>query len=183
MGTKRCKQCGEIKPLTQFRRYYGGRKGTYTMCKDCERINARKKYLDKKGACRSEQEDAELDKIVKLYEVQRAAGLKPPGNAPYTSLVSNLDDLIGKYNKQLEESSSVGYATPAEIREWLTNELTEDPDYYLEQVYEDLKAKYRPQLRIDAETMQPVYDDTYKDALNAVLDRFYKYEDTYYDKE
>jgi len=37
--TKICKQSGETKPLDQFRRYYGGRKGTYKTCKFCEKIN------------------------------------------------------------------------------------------------------------------------------------------------
>ena len=40
-ATKTCKQCGVIKPLEQFRNYYGGRKGTYTVCKSCEKINSR----------------------------------------------------------------------------------------------------------------------------------------------
>ena len=38
MNAKTCKQCGELKPIEQFRKYYGGRKGTYTTCKTCENI-------------------------------------------------------------------------------------------------------------------------------------------------
>lgn len=185
-NAKVCKQCGELKPLDQFRKYYGGRKGHYRTCKLCEKINARCKYLKAKGdLSRTEAENGELLKIYQLYEAQRNAGLQPPreGVGRNTPLVDSLDDMISKYTKQIEEAPGIELSTPAEIRQWLSADLTEEPDYYLEEVYEDLKAKYRPQLRIDAETMQPVYDDTYKDALNAVLERFYKYEDTYYDKE
>ena len=45
MNVKICKQCGQIKPIEQYRKYYGGRKGTYKVCKSCEKINARAKYL------------------------------------------------------------------------------------------------------------------------------------------
>ena len=57
--TKTCKQCGVIKPLEQFRNYYGGRKGTYTICKTCEKINSRVKYLEGKSEL-NDKEKAEL---------------------------------------------------------------------------------------------------------------------------
>ena len=184
MNAKVCKQCGQLKPIEQYRKYYGGRKGTYKTCKLCEKINARCKYLRAKGdLCRSESENAELLKIYQLYEAQRCAGLQPPreGVGRNTPLVDSLDDMISIYTSQDVPEFEIN--VPAEIRQWLTAELTEEPDYYLDEVYEKLKAKYRPQLRIDTKTMQPVYDDTYKDALSAVLDRFYKYEDTYYSED
>lgn len=183
---KCCKQCGEVKPIEQFRKYYGGRKGHYKTCKLCEKINARYKYLRSKGDVnRTEAEMTELRKIEQLYEAQRNAGLQPPreGVGRNKPLVDSIDDMISKYASHTEEAPGIELSTPHEIRQWLTAELTEEPDYYLDEVYEELKTKYRPQLRIDTATMQPVYDDTYKDALNAVLERFYKYEDTYYDKE
>jgi len=49
-------------------------------------------------------------------------------------------------------------------------------------VYEELQKKYRPILRIDEETMLPVYDDTYRDVLQKILERFDKYEDEYYER-
>lgn len=185
MNAKTCKQCGELKPIEQFRKYYGGRKGSYNTCKVCEKINARAKYLRSKGDSMSFEEGEELSKIEKLYEVQRAAGLQPPRrdaerNKP---LVDSLDDMIAKYNTKvsLVAADAESRPVPADIQVWLTCELTEEPDYYLDEVYEELKAKYRPQVSIDTATMQPIYDDTYKDALDKVLERFYEYEEKYWE--
>lgn len=193
METKRCKQCGDLKPIEQFRKYYGGRKGTYNTCKACEKINARAKYLRRKDAEShdglSSIEVIEIEKINKLYELQRAAGLQPPNSDLGRSkpIADSLDDMIAKY-KDMSTLASVDAGAhkqpvPAEIQMWMTEALTEEPEYYLDEIYEDLKAKYRPQLCIDTATMQPVYDDTYKEALDQVLTRFYEYEETYWDKE
>lgn len=196
MNAKTCKQCGELKPIEQFRKYYGGRKGHYNTCKVCEKINARYKYLKSKGESIDYTEESELCKIEKLYEVQRQAGLQPPRrdaerNKP---LVDSLDDMIAKY--KFAESrivpvpvgvqpiaGSVGSFVPAELQMWLKCDLTEEPDYYLDEVYEELKAKYRPQLRINQVTLQPEHDDSYKVVLDQILERFYKYEEVYWDKE
>lgn len=186
MNTKICKQCGELKPIEQFRKYYGGRKGTYNTCKLCEKINARAKYLKAKGDLnRSDAEHAELLKIYQLYDAQRAVGLQPPREQAgrNTPLVDSLDDMINVYVTQKENMRVKHVDAPAELQVWLRCELTEEPDYYLEEVYEELKTKFRPQLCIDQAVMQPVYDDTYKETLDAILSRFYEYEDTYYDKE
>lgn len=193
MNAKVCKQCGELKPIEQYRKYYGGRKGHYNTCKVCEKINARFKYLSNKPV-RTDAEHAEIGKIEHLYAVQRAAGLQPPRkdaerNKP---LVDSLDDMIAKYKPTAPTHLDANWVVtgeqtpvsmPADLHLWLQCELTEEPDYYLDEVYEELKAKYRPQLRIDTATMQPVYDNTYKDVLDTILSRFYDYEDTYYDKE
>ena len=188
MNGKTCKQCGELKPIEQFRKYYGGRKGHYNTCKSCEKINARMKYLRAKGdLSRTDAEHSELLKIYQLYEAQRAAGLQPPreGGNRNTPLVDSLDDMIAKYKpvKPSNTATSTQSFVPAELQTWLKCELTEEPDYYIDEVHDNLKAKYRPQLYIDKETMQPVYDDTYKDVLEQVLNRFYEYEDTYWNKE
>lgn len=185
MATKICKQCGDLKPIEQFRKYYGGRKGTYRTCKLCEKINARFKYLKSKGEENlNDNEKVELDKIYLLYDAQRKAGLQPPreGAGRNVPIADSLDDMISKYSKQAESVSTLSVDTPvpAEITKWLTAELTEEPDYYLDDVYEALKAKYRPQLSINTETMQPVYDDTHKEALDKVLERFYEYEENYW---
>jgi hypothetical protein len=190
MNAKTCKQCGELKPIEQFRKYYGGRKGTYTTCKTCEKINSRAKYLTNKGDKCSEAELTELAKIHELWEVQRAAGLQPPReNAGRTvPLSESLDDMIGKYKQQAEAVQEVVQAVsapevPAELSKWLTEPLTEEPEYYQDEVYEQLKTKYRPKTKIDQDTMLPVYDDTYKPILDKILERFDNYEDTYYNSE
>ena len=185
---KACKQCGELKPLEQFRNYYGGRKGTYTVCKSCEKINARAKYLRRKGDEISEAEANELSKIEQLYDAQRAAGLQPPNsdNGRSKPVAGSLDDMISKYTnmavmQSIDEGRDVP-PVPAELQKWLTESLTEEPDYYLDEVYEELKKIYRPLLSITRDR-QPVYDDTYKGVLEQILTRFYEYEESYWDKE
>ena len=189
-NAKTCKQCGELRPIEQFRKYYGSRKGSYKVCLACEKINSRAKYLRRKGEAMNHAEEAELEKIEKLYEMQRAAGLQPPRDhlGCKTSLAESLDGMIEKYSQQAASLQGVVPAAqtisiPAELAKWLTEPLTEAPEYYQDEVYEQLKAKYRPQLRIDTDTMMPVYDDTYKGVLDKILDRFDAYEDEYYDKE
>lgn len=193
MNAKVCKQCGELKPIEQFRKYYGGRKGHYNTCKLCEKVNARYKYLKSKGESIDYSEESELDKIERLYEAQRAAGLQPPRkdaerNKP---LVDSLDEMIAKYEPTpgsiiavpIGEEPPVQRFVPADLQMWLKCDLIEEPDYYLDEVYEELKTKFRPQLRIDTVTLQPVYDNTYKDVLDEILERFYRYEEEYWDKE
>lgn len=187
MDVKTCKQCGELKPISQFRQYYGGRRGTYKMCKDCERINSREKYLSAKGANRTGDEETELQRIHMLYDYQRAVGLQPPvklgGRKP---LAADLDRMIQKYAdmsaKAADEAPVVTTAseTPYELTRWLTEPLDKEPDYYIDEVYEGLLAKYRPCTGINKSTMMPEYDNTYKDVLDRILSRFNEYEDSYY---
>ena len=188
MAAQICKQCGELKPITQFRNYYNGRKGTYKTCKTCEKINSREKYLRTKDAQSrdglSEAEEQELSKIHELYKAQRAAGFQPPRtNSGRTSpLTESLDDMINKYKAKAPTTSVDDEYAPAELQKWLTQELTEEPEYYQETIYEELKDKYRPVLRIDQDTMLPVYDDTYVATLEKIADRFDAYEDSYYNE-
>ena len=187
MQTKTCKQCGELKPIDQFRKYYGGRQGHYTICKDCERINSRAKYLERKGDSITSTEDAELKKIYRLYDAQRACGLQPPRreSGRQTRLVDDLDSMISKYEVRANvpttgQPTFDTSATPPEILQWLSAELTEEPDYYLDVIYEELVAKYRPVIKIDAETLLPVHDEKHTLALEQVLSRFNKYDDDYW---
>lgn len=190
MPTQICKQCGEIKPVAQFRNYYNGRKGTYKTCKMCEKINSREKYLRAKDAQSpdglSDKEQEELDKIHELYDAQRAAGLQPPcANTGSNSLLSSLDSMIDKYKAMKSSAAPTGpsdVVAPAELQKWLTEELTEAPEYYQDEIYEQLKEKYRPVLRIDQRTMMPVYDTTYAAVLEQIAERFDDYEDNYYSK-
>lgn len=188
MLTKVCKQCGEVKPLEQFRPYYGGRKGTYTTCKTCERINSREKYLASKAANDTliEAEQIELQKIHQLWDYQTQMGLCPPRKVSGKATPLDLDAMLESYKDQANKAKSVlplnsSITVPAELINWLTCELTESPEHYQEEVYYNLKAKYRPQLLIDKETHLPIYDDTYREVLDKIAARFDEYEDTYYD--
>lgn len=190
MDVKTCKQCGELKPINQFRRYYGGRKGTYKMCKQCERINSREKYLTAKGESMNWEEEAELDRIHKLYEYQRSLGLQPPNKQTrHASLADELDSMLDKYK---DMAAQVGAATgligalsphevPYDLMKWLTEPMTQEPDYYLDEVYDKLCDTYRPCIGIDKASMMPVYDNKYKAILDRILERFNDYEDSYYE--
>lgn len=182
MTAQICKQCGELKPTTQFRRYYNGRRGLYKTCKTCEKINSREKYLRAKEVL-SEAEEQELSKIHELYDAQRAAGFQPPRTkAERTApLTESLDDMISKYKARVPAASTPDAPVPAELQKWLTETLFEEPEYYQDTIYEALKEKYRPVLKIDQATMLPVYDDTYASVLEAIADRFDTYEDEYYE--
>ena len=178
---KVCKQCGVLKPLTEYRKYYAGRKGCYKTCKLCDKINSRAKYLTAKGDKRDARETAELDKIHELYDVQRAAGLNPPSvKGKRAPVFEDLDAMISSYSTKATSDQDVTIAPP-DLTKWLVCELTEEPDYYLDNIYEGLKTTYRPQVGMNG-TM-PVYDDKYKPVLDKILNRLYDYEDSYYDKE
>ena len=182
--TKPCKQCGVIKPFEQFRNYYGGRKGTYTICKTCEKINSRVKYLERKTELKS-NEKAELQSIYMLWETQRTLGYQPPrttvkGQKPVVDTVLEMIDTYKERSQLLGSIAEEALTAPPKLLKWLTEDLTEDPDYYLNDIYENLKETHKPILRIDEKTMMPVYDETYSGILNKILDRFYKYEEVYY---
>lgn len=187
MDVKTCKQCGELKPISQFRKYYGGRKGHYKMCKACERINSREKYLTAKGESMDWQEEAELDKIHKLWEYQRSLGLQPPTKqARKASLSNDLDGMLDKYKGMAEQVTSTTddlqvHDVPSELLGWLVAPLTLEPDEYIDDVYERLVETYRPCIGIDKSTMMPMYDNKYKAVLDKILERFTDYEDSYYE--
>ncbi len=191
MEVKTCKQCGEIKPLTQFRKYYGGRKGTYKVCKSCERINSREKYLRAKGESMNWDEEAELDKIHELYALQRRMGLQPPTRQERSVTIKDeLDGMLSKYQgmaaqvaeaTQKYEGVNVLADAPLDLIKWLTEPLTQEPDYYMDEVYEKLVDTYRPCTGIDKQTMMPVYDNSNKTILDKILERFTDYEDNYYE--
>lgn len=188
MDVKTCKQCGELKPITRYRKYYGGRRGTYKVCLDCERINSREKYLSSKET-RTTEEEAELAKIHALYDCQVKVGLQPPvKQGRRKPLTEDLNDMIKKYAamsaavaQDTPKAETVVDAAPYELTRWLTEPLDKEPDYYLDEVYENLKDTYRPCTGINKSTMMPEYDNTYKDVLDRILDRFNDYEDSYYE--
>jgi len=167
----KCKQCGINKPAEQFRKYYGGRKGHYKTCLDCERINSRYKYLHNKQEL-SQDESNELIKIEELYTVQRKHGLKPPHTIIKKASITDAIDAM------LNEYSDKPIGIPDELNKWLNEPLTKEPEYY-DEVYDRLKKTYRPVLKLTEEFM-PIYDDTYKEILDNILTRFCEYEDSYY---
>lgn len=190
MEVKTCKQCGEIKPIAQFRKYYGGRKGTYKMCKSCERVNSREKYLRAKGESMASYEEDELRKIHELYKYQRRMGLQPPTRQErHATITEELDDMLDKYKGMAaqvaevtkQETLDAMAGAPQELIKWLLEPLTQEPDYYMDEVYEKLVDTYRPCTGIDKATMMPVYDNKYKVILDKILERFTDYEDTYYE--
>lgn len=184
MENRICKQCGERKPLSNYRSYYGGRKGRYRICNTCEKINSRAKYLENKPNKDKEQIE-ELNKIHSLWELQRKLGYCPPTKKDKESIVDSIDEALKKYNNEylelLNHTTISLDEVPKEITQWLTVALDQEPDYYLDEIYEKLASKYRPVKYIDKDTNTPVYDDTYREALQQVLARFDEYEDNYYD--
>lgn len=174
MDAKQCRQCGEIRPISEFRRYYGGLNGTYTKCKQCEKLNSRVKYLERKGDKATEADKAELAKLHQVYELQRVCGYKPPQRRGVSS--AGLDNIIEVLSAKATEKAAV----PAELQNWLTEELTDVPEYYLDTVYADLRRKYMPVKFVDKDTILPIYDDTYASVIEQILDRFNAYEDEYY---
>lgn len=184
MITKTCKQCGKIKPQEQFRKYYGGRKGSYNTCKVCEKINSRYKYIEaKEPDTRSEQEAKELQDIETLYGLQRKMGLQPPRATVRnkSDILEDIGGMITEYKEALDKvPEAVPASIPGELLTWLRADMTEEPEYYLDEVYEELKKKYRPTVCINPISLLPEYDDTYKTILDQILDRFSLYEDEYY---
>ena len=91
MDTKVCSTCGQEKSVDNFRKYYGGRKGRYSYCKECEKIEQRRKYLSKRSELTA-SEQTELDNILQLYGMRQAAGLKVLGKIRSSTGVNNLVD-------------------------------------------------------------------------------------------
>ena len=73
--------------------------------------------------------------------------------------------------------------TPADLKMWLETpfetwrEQSLTPEYLNEIVYPTLKAQYRPETGWDAVKLVQTYDDTYKQVLNQISQRFWDYED------
>lgn len=80
METKTCTHCGNAKPISDFRAYYSGRKGSYRYCRSCERLLMRYKYLKSKGDAVTQSESKELANLERLYAYRHAEGLETPGH-------------------------------------------------------------------------------------------------------
>lgn len=193
MTQQRCKQCGDVKPTSEFRKYYrNNSNGHYKVCLSCETINSRFKYLQSKAKrdVATESDMTQLRSIHELYDVLRKHGLCPPefGRLATGGIVSNrliteqLDRLQGTRPATIvvdERPVTSESGTPAELDEWLTKDLTSyEPEYLQDEIFEQLQATYRPQVGINSATLLPEYDDTYREILNAILKRFDEYEES-----
>lgn len=171
-----CKQCGDAKAATDenYRRYYGNRKGRYKLCKVCESLNARYRYLTAKPDP-TEAETVEQAKIAALYDLLKLRGLKVPriGEGRTTNSTEIVDKLLGKNEAIVESMARMNdlpepieekpESIPDELQSWLTCDLSDkEPEYLLNDVYDNLRDKYLAD---------------YKSTLEKVLARFYAYED------
>lgn len=204
MALKRCKQCGLLKETKDFRQYSYTKNedrepAFFRVCKDCEAINAtyrRARELYDAGGLSPEESSRNADiimRISKLYETLEAKGLQVPnyGARKKVSPVDQVDKLLAFYGQKPEEQARQSTVAvdhevelPEDLNDWLTQDMNLwiekglSPEYLQEVVYEALKNKYRPQLGYDPERGLPIYDDTYKEALNNILKRFDDYEDS-----
>lgn len=157
------------------------------MCKACEKINNRAKYLEGKVELGAE-EQVELQTIYQLWATQRLLGYEPPRTPERgkTPVIDQVHDLLAAYDeraRRLESVSEDAVTAPPELLKWLIEPLTHEPEYYTDEVYEELKEKYKPMLSIDEKSMMPIYDTTYQKILDVILERFYEYEDKYYEND
>lgn len=114
-GKRKCKQCGAVKPLVDFRPYHNSTSRCHT-CLVCESINGKRRYLEKKqtNGTISETEQEELDKIYRLYSILEAKGLKPPRISPgkrgaESTVIDALDYMLAAFES--DEDEKVGEIT------------------------------------------------------------------------
>ena len=162
----RCKQCGEEKADEAFRLYYNGSGRSYKTCKTCERINSRRKYLE-----RINPDADELQDIYDLYDKQRDAGLKPPTQRRKTSTKA-----VKRQMKALTE-------VPVELQEWLDKDLTDTHPDDNDEVYERLRDKYAPVVSFDMILALPIRDKRHSDTLDKILERFNAHEQHFWARE
>ena len=138
---------------------------------------------------------ATVEKISSLYTQLKARGLQIPTirireeRPKAEDMVDHLLEFYGQspleqaLETTVEKTPETQTAIPDDLASWLDGDPQEwaekglSPEYLQEVVYESLKAKYRPQLGVDPSKMVPIYDDTYKRELNAILRRFDDYEE------
>ena len=101
MNTQYCKSCGALKPMAQFRAYYN-RPGYYKICKTCEKVDSRYKYLKTKQEATelTAPELLELSKIEQIYDYRRQFGYKVPGENATQKI--DLDSVL----KEMEEKAN-----------------------------------------------------------------------------
>lgn len=177
---QKCKQCGEVKSLSQFREYYGKLTGHYKVCLPCEKVNQRYKYLTRKANIR-EDEEAEIKAIDELYALQRMAGLQPPRRRvkAIEEAKTYVNEQKQKLQERIEYNAELADEVPAELQGWLTMSFeAEDPED-LQAKIDDLWNKYRPQIGVD-ENYNAKFDERWTEILNQIQDRKDTYEEEFY---
>lgn len=182
-NVQKCKQCGDVKSLTLFRNYYGKVNGTYKFCKDCEKLNQRLKYLNRKQD-KSEAEMMEKRQIEELHDLQRSIGLEPPrrraeGETEKSFTQSLIERQMEAAKAKQKFEVEMTDETPAELLRWLHEELSGYHPDELEKTMDRLVDTYRPQIGVDDE-LNAQYDDRHRDTLNKIQDRFDAYEEEFY---
>lgn len=175
---RRCRQCGEFRDLEEYREYYNRKGSRYRTCKICERFNNRYKYLMRKEQLTPEMQN-EVHMIEKLYEVQKKLGLTPP-DVTKNNIADEVEDLLRKQEEeltQLEEHREHEVEAPQELQHWLEADLEGMTELQIEQVQDDLLAKFKKQTGVEPGTFRPIYDETHKQLLNQVLERLDDYVD------
>lgn len=182
MEVQKCKQCGEVKSLTQFRKYYGKLKGHYKACKDCEKINQRYKYLLRRSDTKplNEAEQREVAGIEELYAVQRSAGLVPPQrrNEKEGQVFGLLEAQKARIQERLEQEQSLSDDIPEPIAKMLNMSFEAEVPEELQERVDKLWEEFRPIIRIDASG--PVYDNRYTEYLNQLQSKVDQYEEEFY---
>ena len=99
MAYKECMQCGKNLPIVMFRPYGQGRKGVSRRCKDCESLNLRFKYLNKKDKL-NEKEMNEMNAILDIYTALSNLGREVPISKTNKSRIQ-------EYEKHIADRKSV----------------------------------------------------------------------------
>lgn len=148
-GKKKCKQCGAVKPLVDFRPYHNSTSRCNT-CLVCESINGKRRYLEKKqnNGTITETEQDELEKIYKLYKILEDKGLKPPRISPgkrgaESTVIDALDYMLAAFES--DEDEKVGEITTGATLEAYMDivenaEMTEDAKEAVETNDDDTDA-------------------------------------------
>lgn len=144
METKKCKQCGEEKPIEAFRPYKsrstGIRKtttGHSTLCKQCESFNAMVTVAYKANP-RSDAQQELVDKATLVYKHQLASGLDPKGALANSLRVTH--DKVSAADKYIErEQQKMGGVsiTTLELRTLAEAPVDEDTESKLWKLMDD----------------------------------------------
>lgn len=123
-------------------------------------------------------------------KVESTPYFKKPALEPAVSPIEFTEhDIVIEDTVDVATTIPDGTNVPQELLQWLhPNEaqllvfdewqkLGYEPGYLNEMVYPTLKAAFRPEIGWNDETMAPIYDDTFKEVLNAISKMFWDYED------
>ena len=205
---KRCRQCGMLKDVEDFRKYTYSRvndtEGRYSTCKSCESINTRLTKLEKNIADVEERMCTEFldmskynawqnerDDILKLYDALESRGLHTPRvgkapaeSAPATSLqVSKLLEFYDEKPSQCVQTyiPPVDQEVPAELSRWLagTPEEWEEAGMSPEYLQETIYESLKAKYRRQTGVDQNTYLPIYDDSFKSILNDILRLFDDY----